>query len=358
MPEGLTHTVLKRGTIDAEATQRHQQILINSGFLKPIADDEFGTFGRKTERATRDLQGALGIKKDGIVGAVTHYAADKMAEHAFNENGADNSAFMKKLASAAQKFEQVYSKGKDIAAATKEANGIFNAPGIATVERPKELTQSEQNLKKINEPVLNVDLTGPTKIAAANAKRTLDPKLQKMMDDGLIKTMDSSVILGNFDQKCQAKLVEFMDAYHKHSGPKDDIVFNSGVRGARQQALAMYDNYKSGDAPSYKQKGLAAEIRKAYDDTKKDGSAATVAAMERVILKQMEKGDYISNHMTGKCVDIDPNSIDREAYKKALKDCKLTESYHAGHYHLDLSHVAKDKTQLAKADSTKGRGGK
>ncbi len=84
------------------------------------------------------------------------------------------------------------------------------------------------------------------------------------------------------------------------------IHVTSGRRGPDRQAAAMYDNYADGTAPRYANRTAEAEVRATYDAGRAQGlgRAGTVRAMTAVLQAQVDRGVYISRHMSARAIDI------------------------------------------------------
>lgn len=94
------------------------------------------------------------------------------------------------------------------------------------------------------------------------------------------------------------------------------MVVTSGYRNAEGQARAMYDKLQAGgDFSLYKNKAAAAEVMSAYEAAKASGAdrATIVASMAAAIQKQVERGIYVSLHLTSRAVDISTRDADQNA---------------------------------------------
>ena len=94
------------------------------------------------------------------------------------------------------------------------------------------------------------------------------------------------------------------------------MVVTSGYRNAEGQARAMYDKLQAGgDFSLYKNKAAAAEVMSAYEAAKASGAdrATIVASMATAIQNQVERGIYVSLHLTSRAVDISTRDADENA---------------------------------------------
>ena len=105
--------------------------------------------------------------------------------------------------------------------------------------------------------------------------------------------------------------LEFKKKYHKL------ITITSGTRSAKEQAGAMYSNFKKekGTATQrkkYRNKKLFDEIATAYNKYKDKTSMLCISAMEKVIKSQIQKKKYISLHLIDSAVDIRTRTLSTE----------------------------------------------
>jgi LysM repeat protein len=84
------------------------------------------------------------------------------------------------------------------------------------------------------------------------------------------------------------------------------IHVTSGRRDPGRQASAMYANLADGSSPSYANRAAFAEIRAAYDSGRAEGlsRADTIARMTDVIQAQVDRGVFISRHLSSRAIDI------------------------------------------------------
>ncbi len=85
-----------------------------------------------------------------------------------------------------------------------------------------------------------------------------------------------------------------------------EIYVTSGRRGPERQAAAMYDNYADGTPPTYRDQVSEGQIRAAYTAGRNSGQskAETVRDMASVIQGQVDRGVFISRHLSAKALDI------------------------------------------------------
>ncbi len=129
-------------------------------------------------------------------------------------------------------------------------------------------------------------------------------------------TLRAGVVLSD---RAREVLDSIGDEYFRRTGR--EFVVTSGTRTPRAQARAMYYKLANGDDLSeYANRGAAAEIRGAYDEARRAGRTAdqAIAAMERVIQAQVERGTYISRHLRGNGADISLNGLDQRAFRASV----------------------------------------
>jgi hypothetical protein len=177
------------------------------------------------------------------------------------------------------------------------------------------------------------------KLSKALDAKALDAKTKKasatdvrQATAGKYYNVQSSV---KVTSKVEAKMAELGKKVFEKLDRK--VTFSSGYRGPAKQAQAMYDKIKAGsDLSDYKQKGLAKEIKSAYEANKKNKEAA-LSAMTKVIEKQVANGKYVSSHLRSNAVDI--SSADKDYYEKISKivtEMKGTSIYEKKPVHLHI----------------------
>jgi hypothetical protein len=94
----------------------------------------------------------------------------------------------------------------------------------------------------------------------------------------------------------------------------------SGRRTAHSQADAMYIRFVGGERGGYLNAEALGEILAAFDGHQGEAREAVVAAMERVIQAQMGRGEFISNHLSGRALDFRLEPTMTEAERAALRE--------------------------------------
>jgi hypothetical protein len=100
----------------------------------------------------------------------------------------------------------------------------------------------------------------------------------------------------------------------------------SGTRNAGAQARAMYDKFAAGASGSdYANQQAMRQIRQAYRDGMANGQTRDqiIANMTAVIENQVNRGIYISPHMTGRGADIrtrDLSPDERQRLEQIVRD--------------------------------------
>lgn len=111
----------------------------------------------------------------------------------------------------------------------------------------------------------------------------------------------SSIIL---PPPVERKVNEIADAFFNLTRKK--IVITDGTRTAAQQAVQVYNKILSNDLTIYLNQRAANEIKVAFDLARSQGKSRedTLRAMTAVIEAQIERGVFISRHLTGKAFDV------------------------------------------------------
>ena len=186
---------------------------------------------------------------------------------------------------------------------------------------------------KNNSATKTTTVTKSCGVQAVHTKTGIDTS--KNLKDKLSKTLDAKVKKEaadevrpatkgiNYNVKNDVKVTSKVEAKMAELGKKvvdklgHKVTFSSGYRGPATQAQAMYDKIKAGsDLSDYKQKGLAKEIKSAYEANKKNPTAAG-SAMTKVIENQVAKGKYVYSHLRSNAVDI--SAIDKKYYTEISK---------------------------------------
>lgn len=117
------------------------------------------------------------------------------------------------------------------------------------------------------------------------------------------------------------------------------IHVTSSRRDPARQAAAMYDNYADGTAPTYANRAASAEVRAAYDAGRASGEnrAATIARMTDVLQAQVDRGVFISRHLSSRAIDIrTPPAAQRDAVIAAICDNPAVQSVQTENDHLHI----------------------
>jgi hypothetical protein len=178
-----------------------------------------------------------------------------------------------------------------------------------------------------------------TKYAADKLSKTLDAKNKKTSAADIRPATTGK----NYKVRDDVKVTSKVEAKMAELGKKvfdklgHNVTFSSGYRGPKEQADAMYKKIQAGsDLSDYKQKALAKEIKNAYQANKTDSKKA-IAAMTKVIEKQVADGKYVSSHLRSNAVDI--SSVDRKYYgdiSKLVKEMDGTSIFEKKPVHLHI----------------------
>ncbi|HEY8431405.1 MAG TPA: hypothetical protein VIL20_23655 [Sandaracinaceae bacterium] len=130
--------------------------------------------------------------------------------------------------------------------------------------------------------------------------------------------------------------------FHRRTGR--GIVVTSGTRTPREQAEAMYEKLRLGQSLTrlYRDYGAAAEIQAAYRAHRREGRAACVAAMARVIDAQVRRGLYVSRHLHASAADVRSRDMSRrerrifEQIVRSMPEVSLLPEGVPPHFHLQL----------------------
>lgn len=142
----------------------------------------------------------------------------------------------------------------------------------------------------------------------------------------------------------EQKVAEIASAYHRRTGK--ELVVTSGTRDPARQAEAMHDLFRHGAdvLGLYKDKTAAREIKGAYEEELSDEqpSEAVIAALERVIRAQVDRGVFISAHLREGAVDIrnrDMTPAEKRAFLDGVDEVGgvfALEESRPPHYHLQI----------------------
>lgn len=113
----------------------------------------------------------------------------------------------------------------------------------------------------------------------------------------------------------------------------------SGRRGPERQAAAMYDNFADNSSPTYRNRAAFNEVRAAYISGREAGlgRAAIVDRMADVLQAQVDRGVFISRHMSDRAIDIRmPPAGSRAAVVAAIRDNPAVQSVGVEDDHLHI----------------------
>ena len=142
----------------------------------------------------------------------------------------------------------------------------------------------------------------------------------------------------------EQKVAELASAYFRRTGK--ELVVTSGTRDPARQAEAMHGLFQHGAdvLGLYKDKTAAREIKSAYEEglSAEHSQEAMIAALERVIRAQIDRGVFISAHLREGAVDIrnrDMTPAEKRAFLEGVDEVggvfALVES-RPPHYHLQI----------------------
>ncbi|WP_437301598.1 hypothetical protein [Sorangium sp. So ce426] len=142
----------------------------------------------------------------------------------------------------------------------------------------------------------------------------------------------------------EQKVAELASAYFRRTGK--ELVVTSGTRDPARQAEAMHELFRHGAdvLGLYKDKTAAREIKSAYEEGRSAEHApeATIAALERVIRAQIDRGVFISAHLREGAVDIrnrDMTPAEKRAFLEGVDEVGgvfALEESRPPHYHLQI----------------------
>lgn len=140
------------------------------------------------------------------------------------------------------------------------------------------------------------------------------------------------------------KVAEIASAYFRRTGK--ELVVTSGTRDPARQAEAMHELFRHGAdvLGLYKDKTAAREIKSAYEEGRsaEHPPEATIAALERVIRAQIDRGVFISAHLREGAVDIrnrDMTPAEKRAFLEGVDEVGgvfTLEESRPPHYHLQI----------------------
>jgi hypothetical protein len=119
--------------------------------------------------------------------------------------------------------------------------------------------------------------------------------------------------MANFTRKTSAVLLpppvekkvgEIADAFFNLT--KKKIVITDGTRTPAEQAVQVFNKIVAHELTIYTNHKAANEIKAAFDLARSQGKSKsdTIKAMTAVIESQVERGVFISRHLTGKAFDV------------------------------------------------------
>lgn len=125
------------------------------------------------------------------------------------------------------------------------------------------------------------------------------------------------------------------------------LVITDGTRRPETQAALMLRNLERGDdiVRNYANRSAAAQVRAAWLAARKAGldAAATLAAVNAVIVEQVAAGDFVSKHLRAGAVDVrcsDMGKVERATFKRLARSLDIAvvdESRTATpHFHLNF----------------------
>ncbi|WP_437595000.1 hypothetical protein [Sorangium sp. So ce1000] len=142
----------------------------------------------------------------------------------------------------------------------------------------------------------------------------------------------------------EKKVAEIASAYFRRTGK--ELVVTSGTRDPARQAEAMRELFRHGAdvLGLYKDKTAAREIKSAYEHgvSADHSPEATIAALERVIRAQIDRGVFISAHLREGAVDIrnrDMTPAEKRAFLEGVDEVGgvfALEESRPPHYHLQI----------------------
>lgn len=142
----------------------------------------------------------------------------------------------------------------------------------------------------------------------------------------------------------EQKVAEIASTYFRRTGK--ELVVTSGTRDPARQAEAMHELFRHGAdvLGLYKDKTAAREIKSAYEEGRsaEHPPEATIAALERVIRAQIDRGVFISAHLREGAVDIrnrDMTPAEKRAFLEGVDEVGgvfALEESRPPHYHLQI----------------------
>ncbi|WP_441293133.1 hypothetical protein ACSRUE_26480 [Sorangium sp. KYC3313] len=142
----------------------------------------------------------------------------------------------------------------------------------------------------------------------------------------------------------EQKVAEIASAYFRRTGK--ELVVTSGTRDPARQAEAMHELFRHGAdvLGLYKDKTAAREIKSAYEEGRsaEHPPEAMIAALERVIRAQIDRGVFISAHLREGAVDIrnrDMTPAEKRAFLEGVDEVGgvfALEESRPPHYHLQI----------------------
>ena len=199
-------------------------------------------------------------------------------------------------------------------------------PAPPTTTKPKQTTPpkvlSVPERPQVNTPINTTNVNNPTQAVKSSSHLKLSSKNIEL----------SPLVKG--------KMSQVAEEYFKRTGK--DLVITDGNRTAHEQAERIYDKILVHGEYIYTNKVALAEIKTAYNQAKAQGKSKSeiVNQMARAIQHQMNRGVYISKHLTGQGADVRIKNMfdrDREAFMQSVKAVGGARILNEGnHWHVEV----------------------
>ncbi len=152
-------------------------------------------------------------------------------------------------------------------------------------------------------------------------------------------TVDDGVQLS---PRIESLLTRIATEYRRRSGRTLHVT--SGTRTPQAQAEAMFDKLRHGQnlLRLYRDEHAANEIVHAFRVERRRGRPAAVHAMAEVIRGQMQRGCFVSRHLSAGAIDIRSRTMNRSQRRifanivGAMPDVELLPEGAPPHFHLQL----------------------
>lgn len=152
-------------------------------------------------------------------------------------------------------------------------------------------------------------------------------------------TCEPDVVLG---PEMQSTVERIASEFHRRTGRRLHVT--SGTRTPDEQADAMFEKLARGERLTtlYRDFEAASEIQAAYRRHRRAGRRVAVREMARVIRAQIERGCFISRHLTANAVDVRSRSLsrrDQQVFRDvvaAIGEVELLQEGVPPHFHLQL----------------------